>query len=119
MRRLNPVYSADCRCGESVMKDNKVSKGLAVFVAFTGALVMIGWIFDISILKSILPVWISMKFSTAVCFLLSGITLYFIAESRETNSAFALVVLPAAILIIFLFMGTFLASSLLGVNLGI
>jgi hypothetical protein len=101
------------------MKNNKVSKGLAVFVAFTGALVMLGWIFDISILKSILPMWISMKFSTAVCFLLGGITLYCIADSRETNSACGQVVLPAAILIIFLFMGTSLAASILGVNLKI
>jgi PAS domain S-box-containing protein len=37
-----------------------------------------GWIFNIAILKSILPQWIPMKIITAVCFVLAAISLVFI-----------------------------------------
>ncbi|MCX7193341.1 MAG: PAS domain S-box protein [Proteobacteria bacterium] len=42
---------------------------------FVGTLVLFGWEFDIGLLKSILPIWVSMKANTAVCFVLSGIAL--------------------------------------------
>jgi PAS domain S-box-containing protein len=44
---------------------------LAVVV---GALVLVGWAFDINALKSVLPDWVSMKPNTALAFLLTGIT---------------------------------------------
>ncbi|MFH1698901.1 MAG: hypothetical protein ABH882_07575 [Candidatus Omnitrophota bacterium] len=101
------------------MKNYKISKGLAIFVAITGAIVMLGWIFNIGILKSILPVWVTMKFTTAVCFVLSGITLYLIAISFESKFDIAQVFLPITILIILLIMGVYLASTFLGLRLKI
>jgi PAS domain S-box-containing protein len=37
-----------------------------------GITVLIGWAFDIVVIKSILPAWVSMKANTAVCFILIG-----------------------------------------------
>ena len=56
---------------------------LSLVVIIASIMVIIGWIFDISILKSISPTWVSMKFDTAITFLLSGITLYFIIRAIE------------------------------------
>jgi PAS domain S-box-containing protein len=47
---------------------NKVN--LSIF--FLGILVIIGWIFNITVLKSVLPQFNSMKFNAAVCFSLLG-----------------------------------------------
>lgn len=99
------------------MKNYKVSKGLALFVAITGVIVVLGWIFNIGILKSILPGWVTMKFNTAVCFVLSGIILYLIAISFESKFDIAQIFLPTIVLIIFLIMGGHLASTLLGLRL--
>lgn len=80
---------------------------------------MVGWIYDIQILKSILPNWVTMKFSTALCFVMSGISLFFIAGSLEKNSAAADIVLPVTSLIISLFMANLLFSVFTGVSIGI
>lgn len=40
-----------------------------------GAMVLCGWLFDISALKSIQPGWVAMKPNTAVAFILTGIAL--------------------------------------------
>jgi hypothetical protein len=72
----------------------KIAKALSLVVIIAGIMVIIGWIFDIAILKSIFPHWVSMKFDTAIAFILSGITLYSIvreigrASCRERVSMF-------------------------------
>jgi PAS domain S-box-containing protein len=40
-----------------------------------GIAVMAGWLFNITVLKSIVPGYISMKFNTALCFIFSGLAL--------------------------------------------
>jgi hypothetical protein len=87
-------------------------------VMITGIMVMIGWIFDIGILKSISPSWISMKFDTALVFVLSGITLYYIAGAREGKFDRAQVALSITTLIIVLLMGILFFSTVLGVRTG-
>jgi len=46
--------------------------GLSLFV---GGLVLVGWAFDITLLTSILPIWVAMKANTALAFILAGVTL--------------------------------------------
>lgn len=101
------------------MKNYKVSKGLAIFVAISGAIVMLGWIFDIAILKSILPGWVTMKFNTAVCFILSGMTLYLVAVSFESKFDMAQVFLPITVSIILFLMGGHLTAAVSGLRLRI
>jgi hypothetical protein len=99
-------------------KKRKTAKVLAAAVSIAGIAVMTGWIFDIGILKSISPNWISMKFDTAIAFFLSGITLYFIARAIECQFDKAQVVLSITSLIIILLMGILFFSAILGVHTG-
>ncbi len=48
-----------------------------------GILVIIGWTFDISVLKSMNPSFISMKANTAVCFILTGISLIILNYNQQ------------------------------------
>ncbi len=46
-----------------------------------GGLVLVGWAFDITALKSVLPGWVTMMPNTAITFILSGIALLFAGPS--------------------------------------
>lgn len=52
------------------------SRGSGVAVTVIGSIVLIGWFFDITSLKSVFPGFVTMKANTAFCFTLSGISLY-------------------------------------------
>ncbi len=99
-------------------KKRNIAKALSLVVIITGIAVMTGWIFDIGILKSIMLDWISMKFDTAIAFVLSGITLYFIARVMEGEFDKAQVVLSVTSLIIILLMGILFFSTILGIHTG-
>jgi hypothetical protein len=97
----------------------KAARLLSLAVIIAGVAVMVGWIFDIGVLKSISPAWISMKFSTAFVFVLSGITIYFIGKAQEGAFELAQVALSITTLTIVLLMGTIFFSTLLGVHTGV
>lgn len=96
----------------------KTAKALSLVVFIIGGLAMIGWIFDIGILKSISTSWISMKFNTAVAFLLSSITLYFIVRAQEGEFDKAQVALSISSMIIIILMGVLFFSSIFKVHTG-
>ena len=70
-----------------------ISKILAVIVTLVGIMVMFGWTLDIQSLKSILPIWVTMKFSTALCFALSGVVLFVISFSVPKPKAVTQIIL--------------------------
>jgi len=86
---------------------------IGISLVFIGSIVMMGWIFDIGILKSLSPTWVTMKFTTALSFTLSGILFLVITNFLDKKSEFlrSLIILPA-IPIIF-FMGFAIAENLL------
>jgi len=100
-------------------KKRKIAKVLSLVVIIASIMVIIGWVFDISILKSISPAWVTMKFDTAITFLLSGITLYFIINAIEGELDKAQVALSITTLIILLLVGILFFSSLLGIHTGL
>jgi hypothetical protein len=101
------------------MKRKNLPSLLSAIVTLTGLTVMAGWIFDVPILKSILPVWVTMKFVTALSFVLSGIVLWSIACELKGKECLAQVLLPVCALSLFLIMFTLLVSSFLGIRTGI
>ena len=92
---------------------------ISIFVGCTGLAVMFGWVFDIGWLKSIRPDFVTMKFATAMSFLFSGITLYYISRIRFYQAATAMAILPVSVMVILLSMVTFLASTMLDIYIGI
>ncbi len=51
-----------------------------------GGMALVGWAFDITVLKSIRPDWVSMKPNTALCFVLVGLALLATRERLSTLS---------------------------------
>ncbi|MGE5197198.1 MAG: hypothetical protein ACM3IL_01675 [Deltaproteobacteria bacterium] len=96
----------------------KAAKLLSLAVIIPSVAVIIGWIFDVPFLKSISPVWISMKLDTAIAFMLSGVTLYLIARDQEGERDLAQVGLCITSLMIVLLMGILFFSTLLGIHTG-
>ncbi len=99
---------------------NRTVPIFAGVIIMAAVAVIMGWVFDIDVLKRILPGFVTMKFSTALSFLFSGIILFFAwRRERPTQSDWADVMLPSASLLLSLLMGTALISVLLGFNSGI
>jgi signal transduction histidine kinase len=115
---LQDAYSA---LGISVTR--AVIRGTAIAIVFVGLVVSLGWIFDLQILKSLYPDAPTMKFSTSVSFVATGIIVYFSVElltsARQKMVDFSQLILPPAILTIALFMSVHITSSILGASSGI
>jgi two-component system sensor histidine kinase UhpB len=62
-----------------------IPKAASLIAIITGCFVLFGLVFDIQSFKSILPDFGNMKFNTAICFVLAGITLYLIDEAPATR----------------------------------
>ena len=97
----------------------KYVKALAIGAALPVVFVMYGWIFNIELLKSFLPNQAPMRFITAVAFFLSGLSVFFIAESVRGKREIAQIVLPATSISVLLLMATAIAGNLLNVETGI
>ena len=65
-----------------------IGKGIgfaaAVAAVIAGVMVLVGWAFDIAVLKSVLPGWVAMKANTAACFILAGVALLLIVRPPAT-----------------------------------
>jgi len=100
-----------------------VSRIIAIVVICAGISGMIGWIFDISFLKTISENWVSMKFATAVLFVISGSSLYVVTTLYRQNGIQGYPFKPSLKLVLFLFAILFaitfmLLDSIGGYNFG-
>ena len=101
------------------MNNNKIAKYLAVVVAASSLLVMLGWVFDIAVLKSLAPQWMAMSFIGAVNFLLSAIILYFTARYQQTGRQNVELILVSTSFIIFLITALLFVADFLGISSGL
>jgi hypothetical protein len=100
-------------------KRRKSAKIVSLAVIVATLLVIIGWIGDIAPLKSILNSWVTMKFDTAIAFLLSSAILYFIVRVHEGEVDRSQIALSIASLILILLMGLLFFSALFGIQTGV
>lgn len=70
------------------MTFRRLSAMASVLVSFVGLLVLVGWIFDIAFLKSVLPGLVTMKANTALCFILSGASLFILRVEWKSQRVF-------------------------------
>jgi len=91
----------------------------ALAIIIIGIVVIIGWLADIDTLKRLVPTWVTMKFSTALSFLMTGIIVGLLNESRNRNNEFAKIFLFAPIMIILFFMATLLVSTIAETSSGV
>ncbi|MBF0497007.1 MAG: response regulator [Deltaproteobacteria bacterium] len=60
-----------------------VSRAISLIVVFIGYIVLFGWHFDITVLRSLYSSFVSMKVNTALSFILSGASVYLLAEKNH------------------------------------
>ena len=61
----------------------KLVKTTSTITVVTGFMVILGWAFDVDLLKGIRPNWVTMKVNTAICMILCGASLYCATSSKE------------------------------------
>ena len=92
---------------------------LAVAAMVVASVVISGWLLDVDTLQSVFPGLATMKFNTALCFLLCGASLYFRRENRRTaHTAARRVSMACAAAVLALALLTLLEYGL-SINLGI
>lgn len=80
---------------------------------------IIGWYLDLTILTSILPQWIRMKFATASCFIFSGIIVHFLTLKKEEQKVLRQIILTIFPVLLVLVMGTLFLGSVFGFQTGL
>jgi PAS domain S-box-containing protein len=94
-----------------------LSQAASVFVIFVGCVVLMGWIFNITLLTSVLPGLVTMKVNTAIAFLLAGLSLLLL--SRRRISSYPRLFAQGSAIAVTLIGFLTLCQYLLGWNLGI
>ncbi|MBI4850508.1 MAG: PAS domain-containing protein [Acidobacteria bacterium] len=103
---------------ENFFQKRLFTKIAAVLAILVSSFVMAGWIFDIDILKSVVPGLVSMKVNTAICFSLVGTSLYLEQERFRNNKYISHISLLLIIATVFITIAT-LFQYLSGYDLGI
>jgi len=103
-----------------------IALSLSLVVLCGGSAVMIGWIMDIPVLESIHPHWVTMKFNTALCFVLGGIGLFthIISQPRLDDQQLDMswprrIVVVFAVSVVFMITIAALLEYFSGIDLGI
>ncbi len=95
-----------------------IARIIAVVSAAVGIMVIIGWLLDITILTSILPEWIRMKFATASCFIFSGAIVFLMTLKEDTAKLTRQVSLTFFSGFLILVMGLLFLGSIFGFQTG-
>lgn len=111
---MSPDYSSST----SNTPENRFVSLAALCTVIVAGMVLIGWKFDIEILKSFLPMWVSMKANTAVCFILLGVALWLTVHPSKNSRRSMLVASLCSMLVGMIGMLT-LAQYILGLNFSI
>jgi len=91
---------------------------LSLIVVIAGVLVILGWIFDIQTLKSVLPQFVTMKLTTAFSFILSAIGLYMTTKNIKRGSNINGLVLIFVNFLLILIMTLLVISVFFGIKTG-
>src|SRR3954471_25012766 len=89
----------------------------SVVVGCVGAAVIVGWLLDIAVLKSLLPGLATMKVNTGCSFLAAGLALWLLDRSQPGSRSFRLA--RALSLIVAVLGGLTLAEDIFTLDLGI
>lgn len=84
---------------------------------FAGCLVLIGWIFDITVLKSVFPDMVAMKANTALNFVLLGVSLWLVVLGKISQRN--LLIAQVCAFVVVIVGGLSFSEYLFGWNLGI
>jgi hypothetical protein len=93
-------------------------KCVSVISILVGIAVLFGYAFHIVALKSITPIWLPMKPNTAICFILSGIAIWYLKNRNEITSQQRVIATICSLLILLFSILTF-CEYLFNFNLGI
>jgi PAS domain S-box-containing protein len=74
--KINQPSANEAGSGRTVALLKSISAYLGLAVAAAGLIVIVGWAYDIAALKSISPIFVSMKANAAICFILIGLALW-------------------------------------------
>ncbi|MEW6748096.1 MAG: hypothetical protein AB1295_00100 [Candidatus Micrarchaeota archaeon] len=100
------------------LQKKAIAEALGLLVLLGGLIVMLGWLYDVPALKSVMPDWVTMKFTTALSFMLSGIALLALARCLGKSCQLSLVILPMTCLTIFMIMVSLLTGVFFGIQTG-
>jgi len=92
------------------MKQFKIAQINAFLVMLASFLVILGWVYHIELFKTYKATWVTMKFTTSVCFFLSGPILLLALSFRQGRRNLAQSLMPLLGFVILLLMLTLFAS---------
>lgn len=99
------------------MNDIKTAKLFSIITLLVSIAVIFGWVFDIEILRTVVPNVIAMRLMTAICFVGVGLLIYALARNEEQNNCTTcnlLAIIIASFLIMLIMFISFF--NILGVN---
>jgi signal transduction histidine kinase/CheY-like chemotaxis protein len=74
-----------------------ISIGLAIFAFCISAAALMGWVFDVEVLKRIHPQLVTMKANTAVCLMLASVSVFLLQDKVASKTKRRIALLFAAI----------------------
>lgn len=81
-----PRYSTPPTTFSKISSLQSVSQGMSIAVTLIGLIVLLGWIFNIPVLKSVWPGLVTMKANTAISFILCGLSLWQLGRKKKSPS---------------------------------